>query len=640
MKKLVPILDRIYGQVSDVVFVYSHENKVIYQNEQSTQYKANKNQIAKHFLEILKNVSLNESITETMTLDQVDHQVIVSALELEGHKLKVLMLSHQEEEKFKQIFDSFQDLYVRVDLKGEINMISPSVIDMMGYSTDEVLGENVSNYYLYNFHKKRFFKEILQAQTLRNIEINLIGKQGKIIPCICNVRLILGKNQQPIAIEGICRDITEIKSTNDTLLKAKENLEISVKTKEQFLANMSHEIRTPMNGIIGLLDMMLDTRLTQKQTKYLSTIQESSKLLLNLLNDILDFSKISAGKLKVNDQTFSIQHLLNDIKTLFTSEIEQRKIDFSILVQKNVPEYINSDKLKILQILSNLISNAIKFTETNGSIIVRVFALTPRTIKVNVIDTGIGIETKDVKKLFKNFTQVNESYSRSYIGTGLGLAISKGLTKLLKGDIGVDSVYGKGSDFWFTFKIKTPRSIVKNEHKSESGNIKKSNYVNQKKVLVVDDNVTNRLVAGEILRKSGLLADETDNAKTAIEMSLKNSYNVILMDIQMPQMDGVQGMSHIKKKKPNQIILAMTAFDEKNQSKKFIEMGFDGYLAKPITQKSLFQAINRVNIVNTNTRLDSVPTYNFKVIQELSQHVDSKTLKTILSNLKKVYQLK
>ena len=290
-------------------------------------------------------------------------------------KKRTVTALQQEEKKFKQIFDSFQDLYVRVDLSGKINMISPSVVDMIGYSTGEVLGQDVSNYYLYNLRTKDFFRKVLEAKTLRNIEIQLIGKQGKIVPCICNVRLILDEHKQPIAIEGICRDIAEIKSTNEALLKTKENLEVSLKTKEQFLANMSHEIRTPMNGIIGLLDMVLDTKLTQKQKKYLSTIQQSSKLLLTLLNDILDLSKINAGKLKVNNQTFSIHDLLNDIKTLFASEIEQRQLDFNILVQENVPKYINSDKLRILQILSNLISNAIKFTPQNGSIIVRVFNL-------------------------------------------------------------------------------------------------------------------------------------------------------------------------------------------------------------------------------------------------------------------------
>lgn len=555
-------------------------------------------------------------------------------------KKKTVTALHQEEKKFKQIFDSFQDLYVRVDLNGNIDMISPSVVHMIGYSTNEVLGQNVSDYYLYNLRTKRFFKKILQARTLRNIEIKLIGKQGEIIPCICNLRLILDEKQKPIAIEGICRDITEIKDTNEALLKAKESLEVSLKTKEQFLANMSHEIRTPMNGIIGLLDMMLDTRLSKTQEKYLSTIQESSKLLLNLLNDILDLSKISAGKLKVNYQTFSIGELLKDIKTLFASEIEQRKIDFSILIQKNVPEYINSDKLRILQILSNLISNAIKFTNANGSIIVRVFNSSPRIIKVNVIDTGIGIEAKDVKKLFKNFTQVNESYSKSYKGAGLGLAISKDLAKLLEGDIGVDSVYGRGSDFWFTFKIKPPDLSTAKHQKNEVENIKKSKYIDTKKVLVVDDNVTNRLVASEILRKSGLYADETDNAKTAIRLSHKNSYDIIFMDIQMPEMDGIQGMNHIKKKRPSQVVIAMTAFDEKNQSKKFIEMGFDGYLAKPITQKSLIQVISSATDLEADKNAKTSLTYDFEAIHELSNHVGIKTIKNTYHQFEKDLDIK
>ncbi len=548
-------------------------------------------------------------------------------------KKKTVKALHQEEEKFKQIFDSFQDLYIRVDLDGKVNMISPSVYHILGYRVEEIMDHDMSNYSLRNVQTKSFLKKIRRVGTLRNIDIELVGKGGNVIPFICNLRVINDKHNSPIAIEWICKDITEINKTKEALLNANENLENSLKIKEQFLANMSHEIRTPMNGIIGLLEMVLDTRLTKKQATYLSTIQQSSKLLLNLLNDILDLSKINAGKLKVNNQTFSIGDLLNDMKTLFASEIEQRKIHFSILVQESVPKYINSDKLRVLQILSNLISNAIKFSSENGAIVVRVFALKGQVIKINVIDTGIGIKKKDVEKLFKNFTQVNESYTKSYKGAGLGLAISKNLAELLNGDIGVDSIYGRGSDFWFTFQANTSTATIKKQPKNKSVSKKELLYIKQKRALVVDDNTTNRMVASEILRTLGSRADEADSAKKAIEMSSKNSYDVILMDIQMPKMDGIEGMKHIKKDNPHQVVIAMTAYDDKNQSRKFIESGFDGYLAKPITPKALVQSISGVVTNNSKSRKSTPVPYNMTLIRNLAKYSDYDTLKYTYNQL-------
>jgi len=540
-----------------------------------------------------------------------------------SERKKTVEALHQEEEKFKQIFDSFQDLYVRIDLDGKINMISPSVKAMMGYTSDEVLGQDVTDYYLYNIRTKGFFKKVIQAETLRNIEIQLVSKSGEIIPCICNIRVIKNRKGVPVAIEGICRDITEIQQTNEELSAAKESLEISLKAKEQFLANMSHEIRTPMNGIIGLLDMMLDTPLTDKQTKYLSTIKQSSKLLLNLLNDILDLSKINAGKLLINNKKLSIRHLLENIEILFSSEVKQKQLNFSIKIAENVPKFVKSDKLRLLQIFSNLISNAIKFTPEKGNITVEVVYLKSSTIEVSVIDTGIGIDAENVKKLFKNFTQINESYSKKFMGAGLGLAISKNLVKLLGGEIDVKSTYGKGSTFWFTFKAKVVNPVSNKELEESNNIIKKPTYKTPKQsILVVDDNATNRMVAMEILQISGMSVDWADNAKSAIDMALKNNYDIILMDIQMPHIDGIQAMTSIKDHNPKQTVIAMTAYDEQNSSAKFMELGFDGYLAKPITPDTIVNAINGIAIDGPSTESKITSNYDFNTVQELAKYVD------------------
>ncbi len=557
-------------------------------------------------------------------------------------KKKTVTALHQEEEKFKQIFESFQDLYIRVDLSGAINMVSPSVTDLIGYTPEEVMGKDVSIYYLYNLRTKDFFKKILQADTLRNIDMRLIGKEGNIIPFICDLRIIKGEDNKPIAIEAICKDITEIKKTNEALISAKENLEISLKAKEQFLANMSHEIRTPMNGIIGLLDMMQDTHLSDKQNKYLSTIKESSGLLLNLLNDILDLSKMNADKLNINKQSLSVHKLLNNINTLFASEIEKNHLNFKIDIDDSVPRYVKSDKMRLLQILSNLVSNAIKFTPKSGSITVNATYQEPFTVKINVVDTGIGIKERDLKKLFQNFTQINNSYSKQYAGTGLGLVISKDLAKLLGGDIGVTSTYQKGSDFWFTFKaIPTDISPLEEPKITISTPTKNKTSESIKSILVVDDNPTNRLVACEILRKLGLITDNVDNAEEAIKIAKDKSYDVILMDIQMPRMDGIEGMKHIKSNNLHQTIIAMTAYDEKNQLGRFEQMGFDGYLAKPITPETLMESIHGIESRdNRNVKETASEAYGFKTIQNLAKYADLDTMSEVFCQFEEGLMIK
>jgi PAS domain S-box-containing protein len=544
-----------------------------------------------------------------------------------SERKKTVEALHQEEEKFKQIFDSFQDLYVRVTLGGTINMISPSVKAMLGYSAGEVIGQNFTDFYLYNIKTRPLFRKVLRVETLRNIEIQLVGKSGQIIPCICNIRVIKNRKGTPIAIEGICRDITEIQETNEALSAAKDRLEISLKAEEQFLANMTHEIRTPMNGIIGLLDMMLNTKLTNKQTKYLSTIKQSSKLLLNLLNDILDLSKINAGKLQIRNSSLSIRNLLENIEILFSSEVNRKQLNFNIVIDEDVPEYIQSDKLRLLQIFSNLISNAIKFTPEGGSVSVIVNYLKTTTIKVSVIDTGIGIDAKNVKKLFKYFTQINQSYSDKFVGAGLGLAISRNLVKLLGGKIDVNSIYGQGSTFWFTFKMKVESKPSLQELTAANNLTKKHHYkLPKQSILVVDDNATNRMVAQEILVTSGMSVDSADNGQVAIDMVLKNKYDIVFMDIQMPQMDGIQAMTTIKEHDPKQVIVAMTAYDDQNQSAKFLELGFDEYLPKPITPDTILRTINDITINDQSVlSIDSLY-YDFNRILDLAKYVDMDTL--------------
>ncbi|MFQ3576751.1 MAG: PAS domain S-box protein, partial [Cytophagales bacterium] len=346
------------------------------------------------------------------------------------------------EEKFRNIFESFQDIYYRTDFDGNITLISPSVIDTIQYSPEEMIGRNISSFYSNPKRKKKFFKELLVSGSVKNFEVDLVRKDGTLVPTISNIRIIYDENKKPIAIDGVARDITDLKRASEELLKAKEVAEKSLKVKELFLANMSHEIRTPMNGIIGVIDLLSETQLHNDQRDYINTIKKSSETLLTILNDILDLSKLEAGKMQLRVGPTDIRDTIEKLHTLFLQKANSKGISFFYEIDENVPQYLKADETRLLQVLSNLTSNAIKFTE-KGSVSILVKKLKhgekKSTYKVEVKDTGIGMAQESINLLFDSFSQLDNTSSKSYGGTGLGLAISKQLCKLMGGEIGVNS---------------------------------------------------------------------------------------------------------------------------------------------------------------------------------------------------------
>ncbi len=501
----------------------------------------------------------------------------------------------KSEEKFRNIFESFQDIYFRTDSEGVITMISPSVQELCGYKPEEVLGKKITEFYLYNIKRKQSLKGLWRRGSIRNFEVPIVAKDGSVINFICNIRLIYDfkNNKRTIeTIEGVARDITELKKASEEVLKSKEIAERSLKVKEQFLANMSHEIRTPMNGIIGVIDLISDTSLDKEQQEYVQTIKKSSETLLNILNDILDISKIEAGKMQLRLSTISLEQTIEKLFSLFQQQANAKDLELNLSIDEGVPAYVKADETRLIQILSNLTSNAIKFTD-QGSVTVHISAKEQRNrkhlIRVEVTDTGIGISKDNLALLFDNFSQVDTSSTKSYAGTGLGLVISKELSKMMNGDIGVNSKPGKGSTFWFTFEAKESKTPPPSKKQNE---LTEQPIYRFEKItpylLVVDDNQVNRKVAREILLKSGCVVDTASDGAEAIEKVREHNYHLVLMDIQMPGMDGITATRHIKeldKKLPP--IVAMTAYSMQGDDVKFMEAGMDDYISKPITSKNL-----------------------------------------------------
>ncbi|MDB5240769.1 MAG: histidine kinase, partial [Spirosoma sp.] len=532
------------------------------------------------------------------------------ARDITGRK-RAEISTRQSEEKFRGIFENLQDIYARVDRQGRVTMISPSVFKRMGYTPEEVLGQDVTQYFVNKAQIHRAMIKLVRNHSLRNFEVSMRRKDGTERQFMFNMLLLDEGPDNDRVVAVLARDITELKKQSAELVKAKEEAERSLKVKERFLANMSHEIRTPMNGVIGMIDLLNDTALDAEQRDYVKTIKRSSETLLNILNDILDLSKIEAGKMALHESPVAFREIFDKLIALFGQQANSKNNTLTYHLGADLPQYVIADQTRLLQVLSNLTSNAIKFTE-NGTIRVEVTLIGKRgkfnRIRVAVKDSGIGISPDNINLLFNSFSQVDTSSRKSFGGTGLGLAISRELATLMKGEIGVESVVGQGSTFWFTVELKET-SISPTQQSTEVAEISLANFfsVYHPAVLLVDDNAVNRKVASEILRRAGCLVTTASSGHEAIEKVGRalaqpsageevNSFDVIFMDIQMPDMDGVETTAHLREQfgKSLPTIVAMTAYSMREDRERFISQGLDDYIAKPIRAQSLVAKVKEI----------------------------------------------
>ncbi len=396
----------------------------------------------------------------------------------------------------------------------------------------------------------------------------------------------------------------DLKRNKEELVKAKNAAEMAAHAKAVFLANMSHEIRTPMNGIIGMAELLKRTPLNDEQKEYIEIISASGENLLTVINDILDFSKIEAGKIVLESIPFSVRDEIRNVISILNFQARKKGINLITEIDEDVPKYVKADPVRLKQVIINLVNNAIKFTET-GSVSVEVSCQEvnnkKRIFLFKVIDTGIGIPEEGVQRLFKSFSQVDISVTRKYGGTGLGLAISKNLVELMNGEIGVESEEGKGSTFWFTAKLEVMsheevealQQQEKENHRSDAqSEIRSSN------ILLAEDNLINQKVAMAHLKKFGHKVTIANNGIEAVDYFSKFKYDLILMDIQMPEMDGLVATKLIRdfEKENNERertpIVAMTANVMTEDVKKYMDQGMDDFIGKPFKAdelKKIFQ---------------------------------------------------
>ncbi|MGV6845807.1 MAG: response regulator [Lutibacter sp.] len=509
---------------------------------------------------------------------------------------------------------------------GNVEYVSESIKEILGFLPNEVLGDKwwIKMYptinkaeeakeAIYNFvyNNKKSFVDIFNQKIRTEFGDRWIGWNYSKSP-----------NGTYIAIGS---DITENIIRDIELKKAKEAAEESVKVKNDFLANMSHEIRTPLNAVIGFTDLLLETELTQEQREHLLTMKNSGEILLTLINNILDLSKLETEKLELEEIVFDLHQTLKDVIKLMQVKANEKKLPLKLEISENTPVNLMGDPNRISQILLNLIGNAIKFTD-KGLVSVWVDAEPVYknicTVSIKVKDTGVGIVSNKINSVFGAFTQAKSDTSRIYGGTGLGLTIVKRLVKLFGGEVKVSSIFGKGSEF----TVILPLRIAEESQKQDKVYLAE-NDINDSlgyHILLVEDNKTNQLLAKARLERWGCTVDIANNGFEGVKKTQNNLYDVILMDVQMPVMDGYEATKIIKNDISAEVskipIIAMTAFTSKTEVQRALNSGMDAYVFKPFKPDELYtilkEQVNKVPVVekkvkNIEKPIKNEPTFKY-----------------------------
>lgn len=531
--------------------------------------------------------------------DSLDRKIIVGTIQDISGRKRIEEALKKSEEKYHSLFEQSRDAIYITSRDGHFADFNKATLEIFGYEQDEMKKLNVRDIYLNPFERVKFKKEIEDKGFVRDFELKLKRKDGTKIDCMITASLWYSNEGKLMGYQGTIRDITQ-KRRGEELIKEKEIAQRSAKMKERFLANMSHEIRTPINAINGLTHLLQQTNIDAKQSEYIKGIRSSSEHLLELINDILDFTKIEAGKIVFEEIDFHLGTVLQQIINTLRFKADDKKIELLLEADPELPEALIGDPLRLKQILINLLSNAVKFTDygfvkLTAKLIEKVDD--DYVISFTVEDTGIGIPADKLDSVFSSFTQLNQELNRKAEGTGLGLTITRQFVELQGGTISVRSKVGKGSSFNVILKYKKGGAAAEVLQDAPSVNGFNITDVGDKRILIVEDKKLNQVVANEMLHSwwPSIQTDIAENGRIAVEMLQQREFDIVLMDVQMPEMDGLEATRFIRKRfipPASEVpILAMTAFATTGEADKCIEAGMNDYISKPFEPEHLHDKI-------------------------------------------------
>jgi PAS domain S-box-containing protein len=537
-----------------------------------------------------------------------------------------------QEEKFRNILANINLGLVEINLNDKIEYANDSFLYMSGFSLDELKGQDINKLFPYqNIKPITGAKESETDQSISEAyEVDITNKYGEVKTWFVSGAPNYNDRGQLTGRIGVYLDITAQKVLEKELAKAKSFAEAAAKAKELFLANMSHEIRTPLNVIIGMVRQLSKEDLSSDQQFFVKQSETSAKHLLTILNNILDIAKIESGELQISNADFSPSSLAYNVQSIMHSQAKEKNLILSLNVNPEVKPALIGDETRLRQVLINLVGNAVKFTN-KGSIHLGLDVVnqtdTTQVIRFEVRDTGIGMSKEFLEKLFDKFTQEENMANRTYSGTGLGMAISRDLLKLMNSDLEVESYKDKGTTFSFTisFKIGNPDNL-----QNKSRKVKPNTYKG-KKILLVEDNDMNRFIAIQSLDYLGFDVVEAENGKIALDYLSKDaSFDLILMDIQMPVMDGVEATTNIRDRlKINTPIIALTANAFKHDIDLYLATGMNDFVTKPYDEDEFYRKIDHVLSLSNQDAL-------IKSLNEKSNETDLPQTLYDLSNLEKL----
>lgn len=498
--------------------------------------------------------------------------------------------------QLENIVDNVGGVIFETDLNGNFIFLNKAWESYSGFSIEKSIGKNYRNFLTpENVLGKEEFRKLFSREKKHIKFIFKFNKKNKLMWFEVKSKLIYCSKGFPCGFIGTVIDVTNLKNIEIKLNKAS-------KSKDEFLSTMSHEIRTPLNAVTGLSNILLMDDYLPEQAENLKALKYSSEHLLGLINDLLDFDKIKSGKIKLVEKNFSLKYLLENIKSHFKISTEKKGLDFQLITAKNMPENIVGDKLKLTQIIKNLLSNSLKFTD-KGSITLSVknLGIFKNKVKLEfkVTDTGIGISKNRQEVIFESFVQANSQTSIKYGGSGLGLSISKKLLNLQNSDLKVKSELGKGSIFSFIIDFEVSHKL--NIYEPEMIKMQPSFKPIKLKVLVAEDNKMNVLILKQFFVKWNIEYQLAENGQEALQIFKNEDFDVILMDLQMPILDGYQATKIIRNL-PNyksQIpIIALTAFAQTDIKKKTKSYKMDGFMGKPFDPIKLYNLLKSYSKTN------------------------------------------